>query len=192
MTDQDKKQKIASKFVKSYMVWVVILLLIVTQIYLIWHVTNLSNTVRQTKDDVRLMVSNAKESAPNDFVNLVEERRYRYPVIDVKENKLIIPEARLELPLTEASRDLRYQYMNDRLWLSTAMAVGRQTASDSPSCDRVVIITNGDVDTAYDSVGKIKTSKNEERTIYKHKPCEIYGEELASEIADVARQLRYY
>lgn len=44
------------------------------------------------------------------LINTLEEKRYKEPVVDITENRVYIPEARVYLPLNNTTRDLRYDY----------------------------------------------------------------------------------
>jgi hypothetical protein len=76
-----------------------------------------------------------------------EEERYKYPVIDVAENRVYIPEVRIYLPLNEVSRDIRYEYRErgagfwlKALYLSTSSVVGQQSNAQYASCDKMIIL----------------------------------------------------
>lgn len=128
------------------------------------------------------------------FVNDMEQRRYRYPVIDVKEERVYLPESRMYLPLNEWTRDLRYQVIGKKVWLSSAIAVGRQTGDADASCDRVVILSDTDQpnDGGYIEAGTIRTPDGSTLYISRHDTCQIYSDILSKNLAEVAQKIQYY
>ena len=76
-----------------------------------------------------------------------EEERYKYPVIDVTQNRVYIPEARIYLPLNETSRNLRYDYREKgagswsrAMHFSTSSVVGQQSDERHANCDKIVTL----------------------------------------------------
>jgi len=128
------KQK--NRFKKEYILWVIILALIVLQGLSAWQIIKLREFANKSSDFTMSVL-----------LNRAEEERYKYPIIDVAENRVYIPEARIYLPLNEASRDLRYEYRENgssywpkALHISTSSVVGRQRNAEYSSCDKMITI----------------------------------------------------
>jgi hypothetical protein len=121
---------------KNYILWTVILILIILQGVYAWQIVKLRGYADSTSDlSMRFALKNA------------EEDRYKYPIIDVSENRVYIPEARIYLPLNEASRNMRYDYRergggfwSKALYLSTSSVVGQQSEAKYESCDKIVTL----------------------------------------------------
>lgn len=190
-----KKQTISIK--KEPILWIVIAVLIALLMLSVWYIVkapedtsnnNLSSAFSEH-------VAQEREEGAQRFVNDVEERRYRYPVIDVKEERMYIPEARAYAPLSEESRDMRYQTWGDgTIWLSQSIAVGRQTGNEDASCDRVVIVTPlKQRAKGYIEEGTIKSKDGDSLYIFRHPAtCKLYEEEFSKRLADVAKKMQYY
>jgi hypothetical protein len=127
-----------------------------------------------------------------------EEKIYKNPVIDIVQNRVYIPEARIYFPLNETSRDLRYNYVTisqyPELRLSMPGAIGHQQPKDSPTCDRVVALESmkESPSSEFEFVGDLSSNIGNLHYIYKHQPCSIYGKDLADSLADVAKEARQY
>jgi len=180
---------------KERILWAAIIILAALLASSIWYIikTSSNDTSSSTNLNRPTTVTKAQEEHMQAFVNDIEQRRYRYPVIDVKENRVYIPEAHMYLPLNESSRDIRYQVLTDRIWLSTAMAVGRQTGDADASCDRVVIVADSENKAGgYIAAGTIKSNDGGIRFVFRHPACEIYGDESSKRLADVVMGAQYY
>lgn len=178
---------------KERVLWVAIIILAALLASSIWYIIKTSNTSKSSLPAPQRSLTQAEQERGQTFVNDIEQRRYRYPVIDVKENRVYIPEARMYLPLNESSRDIRYQVLGDTIWLSTAMAVGRQTGNEDASCDRVVIVTDSENKAGgYIAEGTIKSNDGSTRFVFRHPACEIYGDVLSKRLADVTKEVQYY
>ncbi len=177
-----KKAKKAPQRPIHIILWVIIILLVIAQSLTLLYIAKQHMTKAQTA-----------QNSKYDFVNSMEERRYRLPVIDIKEDRAYIPEARIYVPLNGNSRDIRYQYLGETLWLSTAIAVGRQIDQDVASCDKVVLVTPVKrADPNYTLASTINAKDGSPRYIFKHNACKIYGETLSQSLADVAKEIQYY
>jgi hypothetical protein len=178
---------------KERILWAAIIILAALLASSIWYIIKTSNTSKSSLPAPQRSLTQAEQERGQTFVNDIEQRRYRYPVIDVKENRVYIPEARMYLPLNESSRDIRYQVLGDTIWLSTAMAVGRQTGNEDASCDRVVIVTDSENKAGgYIAEGTIKSNDGSTRFVFRHPACEIYGDVLSKRLADVIKEVQYY
>jgi hypothetical protein len=178
---------------KERILWAAIIILAALLASSIWYIIKTSNTSKSSLPAPQRSLTQAEQERGQTFVNDIEQRRYRYPVIDVKENRVYIPEARMYLPLNESSRDIRYQVLGDTIWLSTAMAVGRQTGNEDASCDRVVIVTDSENKAGgYIAEGTIKSNDGSTRFVFRHPACEIYGDVLSKRLADVTKEVQYY
>lgn len=134
------KKKLINKqkftFKKEYLLWAIILLLLIVQGFSIWQIIKLREYAEHDSNfTMRVLLRNA------------EEDRYKHPVIDVAENKVYIPEARIYLPLNETSRDLRYSlqekdagFWPKAIYFSTSSVVGKQTGAQYESCDRMATL----------------------------------------------------
>jgi hypothetical protein len=192
-----KKKHIFKKQIRSIkkerILWAAIIILAALLASSIWYIIKTSNTSKSSLPAPQRSLTQAEQERGQTFVNDIEQRRYRYPVIDVKENRVYIPEARMYLPLNESSRDIRYQVLGDTIWLSTAMAVGRQTGNEDASCDRVVIVTDSENKAGgYIAEGTIKSNDGSTRFVFRHPACEIYGDESSKRLADVVKEAQYY
>jgi len=177
-----KKTKKSSQNPIHILLWGIVILLTITQSLTLGYIAKQHTATTEKTQDSK-----------NDFVNSMEERRYRLPVIDIKEDRAYIPEARIYVPLNGNSRDIRYQYLGETLWLSTAIAVGRQIDQDVASCDKVVLVTPVKrADPNYTLAGTINAKDGSPRYIFKHNACKIYGEALSQSLADVAKEIQYY
>lgn len=131
-----KKQKI--RFKKEYILWLVILGLIILQALSAWQIIKLREFADRSSDfSMGVILKNSEES------------RYKYPIIDVTENRVYIPEARIYLPLDEASRNMRYEYrehgdgfLQKALNFSSSAVVGRQRSVEYSSCDKIVTLAS--------------------------------------------------
>jgi hypothetical protein len=178
---------------KERILWAAIIILAALLASSIWYIIKTSNTSKSSLPAPQRSLTQAEQERGQALVNDIEQRRYRYPVIDVKENRVYIPEARMYLPLNESSRDIRYQVLGDTIWLSTAMAVGRQTGNEDASCDRVVIVTDSENKAGgYIAEGTIKSNDGSTRFVFRHPACEIYGDVLSKRLADVTKEVQYY
>jgi hypothetical protein len=168
---------------------ILVILLALTTLYAV----RTSSVNKSVLSNLASYSAKTKEERIQASVNEIEERRYRYPVIDIKENRVYIPEVHMYVPLTENSRDLRYEVWSDTVWLSASIAVGRQTGNQDASCDKVVLLTESEKKgQGYIAVGTIKASDGRVRYIFRHPACDIYSDSFSKDLADVAKQIQYY
>jgi hypothetical protein len=178
---------------KEHILWVVIILLATLLASTTWYIVKTSNASKTVSSSTSKPRTQAEEERAQDMVNEIEERRYRYPVIDVKESRVYIPEARLYVPLSEDSRDLRYEMWGETIWFSVSIAVGRQTGNADASCDKVVIFTpTPDRAQGYTLAGTITAKDGSTRYIFKHPTCRLYSDEFSQRLVDVIKQAHYY
>lgn len=106
-----------------------------------------------------------------------EESRYKHPIIDVSENRVYIPEARIYLPLNEASRNIRYDYREHGsdhrskvLYFSTSSVVGQQSGAQYESCDKMVTLAPPEEMQIYNNkpVGIVESTKDGLSDIFMH------------------------
>lgn len=129
-----KKQRFTFK--KEYPLWAIILLLLILQGLSMWQIIKLREYAeRNSGFTTRVLLRNT------------EEDRYKHPIIDVAENRVYIPEARIHLPLNDTTRDLRYDYRDKgagfwpkAMYLSVSSVVGRQSDAQYHSCDKMIIL----------------------------------------------------
>jgi len=158
-----------------------------------WHIVKLREYSDNSDISMRFLLRNG------------EEDRYKYPVIDVSENRVYIPEARIYLPLNDTSRNLRYDYAKHgadfksrTLYISDSSVVGRQTDERYASCDKVVMLTpRTDAQPVLSSVvGTIVPSKDGLRDIYMH-PSESCGDKewyanMSQKLVEVVKEAKSY
>lgn len=136
MTKSKKPTKRKIIFNSVPILWLVIFTVIVVQAASIWHITKLQQSVESTSGlSMQYLLKNG------------EELRYKYPVIDVSEERVYLPEARIYLPLNEASRNLRYEYKSSSknqssnvIYFSNSSVVGQQKDEKYASCDKMVTL----------------------------------------------------
>lgn len=191
------KKHILKKYIhgikKEGVLYAVIIILAVLLASAMFYIVRTSSINESSLSNLVSYHAKAEEERMQASVNEIEERRYRYPVIDVKENRVYIPEVRMYVPLTENSRDLRYQIWGDTVWLSVSIAVGRQTGNADASCDRVVLLTASEKKgQGYIATGTIKASDGSARYVFRHPACDIYSDSFSKDLADVAKQIQYY
>jgi hypothetical protein len=174
---------------KSHIIlWLALFILIVLQVTFVLYIAKLQGSVSQLSKD-RL----------SDLINKSEESRYKYPVIDVTENRVYIPEARIYIPLNETSRNIRYDYFNlkghEAVYFSMSSIVGRQTDQDDPSCDKVVSLTKPGQTQAgslYSSAGTITPTQDGLSTIYVHADCKMYSDGTKANLVDAIKLVKQY
>ena len=181
-------------FKREYIIWILILILILLQAASAWHIQKLQEHANPNSDlSMRYLLKNA------------EEDRYKYPVIDVAENKVYIPEARIYLPLNEVSRDLRYEYRGyggfnktPVLYFSTSSVVGQQSNAQYASCDKMVTLTAPSTQKVVggDSMDRIQPTKDGLRDIhtYSGESCwnqKWYGD-LQQDLLEAVRAIKNY
>ena len=142
-----------------------------------------------------------------------EGTRYKTPIIDVAANRVYIPEARVYVLLTEASRNLRYEYIEANpnhpgsqatLNLSLSGIVGAQSqdVKESFSCDRIVVLASSN-DTIHDfnnageklpdytNAGSLDESTGF-TTIHAHAACKMYKSDTVNNLVETAKSLKSY
>lgn len=159
-----KKQIVTFK--KEIVLWAIILILIILQGISAWHIVKLREYADSYSDFTMSVL--LKRS---------EEDRYKYPVIDIAENRVYVPEAHIYLPLNEASRNMRYDYReygagfrSKALYFSTSSVVGQQSDARYDSCDKMVTLSlPGELQTQNDKpVGAIESTKDGLRDVFMH------------------------
>jgi hypothetical protein len=191
------KKKLVKKQIRSikkeHVLWATIIILAALLASTIWYIVKTSSVDTDKTSKLPVTLTSAQKEEQQRFVNDIEVRRYKLPVIDIKENRVYIPEVRAYVPLSENSRDIRYQAFNDTIWLSHAMAVGRQTGDENASCDRVVLVVpSEDRGRDYIAEGTIKASDGSTRYIFRHPACDIYGDDFSKRLVEVAKEIQYY
>lgn len=181
-------------FNRNYILWTVILILIILQGLSAWHILKLREYAGSTSD---LSMSFALKNA--------EEDRYKYPIIDVAENRVYIPEVRIYLPLNETSRNMRYDFRehgagfwSKALYFSTSSIVGRQSEAEYETCDKMVTLASSeDVKINKEQlVGSINITKDGLSDIYVH-PDDICWDQkwytdMKQGLADVIKEAKNY
>ncbi|MGV9001527.1 MAG: hypothetical protein ACOH18_01040 [Candidatus Saccharimonadaceae bacterium] len=177
-----KKKQRSKNF---YAIWIAVFMVVVVQIVMGIELIKIEQSRTGVSKD---QISSA--------INVMEEKRYRYPVIDISENRVYIPEAHIFLPLNETSRNLRYTLESKFLNLSTIFTVGRQFDSDSPSCDRVIVVSVSEegLGGEYELAGEMQPNVSNLRYIFKHtdKSCSIYTKDLVDDLANTAKEAQRY
>jgi hypothetical protein len=116
-----------------------------------------------------------------------------------------IPEARIYLPLNEASRNIRYDYreqgsgfMSKALHFSTSSVVGQQRGAQYETCDKMVTLApSEDVKTRKDKVvTTIEPTKDDlsQIFIYPDNACwdEKWYADLKQDLTDVVKHAKNY
>jgi hypothetical protein len=179
---------------KNYILWTVILILIILQGVSAWHIVKLREYAGSTADlSMRFALTNT------------EEDRYKYPIIDVAENRVYIPEARIYLPLNETSRNMRYDYRehgggfwSKALYFSTSSIVGRQSEAKYETCDKMVaLVPSEDVKINKEKpVGSIEVTKDGLSDIYVHPVDTCWDQkwytDMKQGLADVVKEAKNY
>lgn len=168
--------------------WCAVVLLFVLQLVSVGYIIQLRNNAAEM--DERTFAT---------YINESEKERYKYPVIDVSENRVYIPEARVYLPLNDVTRNLRYDYSNNKphaaLYLSNTSIVGAQTKEDDPSCDKIVSFT-GDttVNTTFSVTGELEPSKDGFKYLLAHSKdgCKIYFGTAREDLINAAKEIQNY
>lgn len=159
-----KKQKFTFK--KEHILWTVILILIALQCLSAWHIMKL-----------REYADSYSDFSTSVLLKHAEEERYKYPIIDVAESRVYIPEARIYLPLNEASRNMRYDYRENgagfrskALYFSVSSVVGQQSGAQYESCDKMVTLAPSKEIQAHSNkaVGTIERTKDGLSDIFMH------------------------
>ena len=181
-------------FRREYIIWALILMLILLQAASIWHIQKLQEQANHNSElSMKYILKNA------------EEDRYKYPVIDIAENKVYIPEARIYLPLNEVSRDLRYDYRvqggvnkTPVLYFSTSSVVGQQNNAQYASCDKMVTLTSPSTQKVVvgNSIDRIQPTKDglSEIHTYTEESCwnqKWYGD-LQQDLLEAVQTIKNY
>lgn len=169
--------------------WAILFTLIILQGISAWALTSLWNDGAQR----------SKQSLYG-YINSVEEKRYKYPVIGIAESRVYIPEVRAYLPLNETTRDLRYYYSNtpgkNSLALSTSSQVGAQNESDDPTCDRIVLleVSKKPSNPTYYDAGEIQPTKDGLRYLHAHNKntCSIYRGTVQEDLIRAIKSINQY
>lgn len=181
-----KKQKIKINLPRKFNPLVIIvLLLIISQAISAYYI--LKN---------REYVQNDSEKAMAGLINSAEEKRYSQPVIDISQNRVYIPEARVYLPLNDTTRNLRYDYSNAfnivNLYLSVRGVVGNQNPEDDPQCDKMIWLSQKKIDSP-NLVAEIEPTKDGLRYLSAHDAtCRIYYDTVRDDLLEAAKQIKNY
>ena len=139
------------------------------------------------KNDPQVTMAQAIRSA--------EETRYSYPIIDVSENRVYIPEARIYLPLNQTTRNLRYEYNDSfnkpNLYLSMRGVVGYQRADEPATCDKMLTFLKDPTD-SMNFVSEIEPTKDGFRYIYAHSKCNSYYGTISEDLTEAVKQVKNY
>jgi hypothetical protein len=180
-----KKLKKSSRKAMPSKIWLAVLFLFVLQIFTFAYTLS----IMYKYDEYQLA----------SFISDFEKERYEKPVVDVSENRVYIPQAKVYLPLNDTSLQMYFNLweMPDsplkHLYLSLSWVIGNQQKEDDASCDKMVwISTEMQEDIQFEYVGEITPTDNGLRYIYKHKACSIYDKESLDKLVDVAKSLRQY
>jgi hypothetical protein len=186
---QNLKKQVGGVKKERIALWAIIFTLIVLQAISAWYLMNLRSDVVQTSErNLYTLINNS------------EEGRYKYPVIDITEGRVYIPEARVYLPLNDTTRDLRYDYFAVQdyksLRLSTSAIVGSQHERDHHSCDKVIILSlsKEPTNTAYYDAGEIQPTRDGLRYLSVHNKdtCSIYYGSVQEDLAQAAKSITRY
>ena len=194
MTRKRTSKKHTFTFKKEYILWAVILVLIILQGVSAWRIVKLQEYADGTSDlSMRFLLKN------------VEEGRYKYPIIDVSENRVYVPEARIYLPLNEASRNMRYDYRENgagvklkTLYFSTSSVVGLQSRAQFETCDKMVTLAQfEEVQIHKDKpVGAIEPTKDGLSNIFMHPGNECWNQkwytDLEQGLVEVVKEAKNY
>lgn len=190
MTKKQTTGKLTSSIKKERIIlWAIISVLIVLQAISAWYLIKMWRYESQRS-----------ERNLSELINESEERRYQYPIIDISENRVYIPEARIYLPLNEVTRNLRYDYFSvsntTSLRLSTSSIVGSQIAKDDHACDKVIMISpsKDPAMITYSPVGEIQPTKDGLRYISVHRKdtCSIYYGSVHEDLTEAAKLITQY
>lgn len=192
MTKKQNLKKQASGIKKERIIlWAVISVLIILQGVSGWYLLRLWNHESET--------SKRDFSA---YINKSEEERYKYPIIDVAENRVYIPEARIYLPLNEVTQNLRYDYFKPpqgntvSLRLSTSSIVGAQIEKDDHACDKVIMLSpsKNPAIATYSPGGEIQPTKDNLRYISVHQKdtCSTYYGNVQEDLTAAAKLIVKY
>jgi len=169
--------------------WSVILTLIIIQALSAWYISELWKYNSDTSSQSLYL-----------HISKSEEKRYKYPVIDIAEDKVYIPEARIYLPLNDTTRNLRYEYINNKdyksLNLSVSSAVGTQNGVDDPTCDKVVMVSPSKESLEYPYVdgGEIKPTVDGLRYVSVHnkETCGTYFGDVQQGLVEAVKLITQY
>lgn len=173
--------------INTVALWLAVGLIVVVQIFILFQIKDMKTN--QTNIGKRLVA---------DLINKTETERYRTPAISISEDRVYIPEVKGYVPLTNISRDIRYDYFDMKgvevLYLSYNGIVGKQNEHHtSANCDKVAAITkNKNEMSDFTYVQAISPIGPGLMHIYRHNNCNFYPEELSDDIARIATALRSY
>jgi hypothetical protein len=134
-----------------------------------------------------------------------EEERYKYPIIDVAENRVYIPEVRIYLPLNEASRNMRYDYRekgagfwSKALYFSVSSVVGQQSGAQYESCDKMVTLVPPEEIQGHNdkAIGTIAPTRDGLSDIFTHPNDTCWDQkwyaDSKQDLVEVVRQAKNY
>lgn len=143
----------------------------------------------------REYINHDSQQSLTSFVNSTEEKRYSHPVIDVSENRVYIPEARIYFPLNDTTRHLRYEYSNafsqPKLHISMRGVVGSQKQGEPATCDKMLSFSREASD-SINLVSEIEPTKDGFNYIYRHPKCDIYYGTIYDDLSEAAKEVRTY
>lgn len=181
---QNKKRFKASRL--SYLCIALVSLLIVAQLTSIIYILKLRQSVSSLEE--RYFLSS---------LNQVETQRYKTAPVDVSEQRIYIPDARLYIPLTDKNPEIVYDFRPNgpNLYVSIAQVVGNQRSLDDSkdhhTCDKMIVIssTEQNANAYYTFIKELPPTKDGLKYVYLHikDNCGIYsksGWESAKEIAE--------
>lgn len=182
------KKKQSGNYVRKHIIWIIIIILVILQALSFLYITKIQNSVnRDHKSNLYATINN------------LEEKRYKYPPIDVAANKVYIPEAHIYLPLNDTTRDLRYNVIAikglEAIYFSLNGSVGRQTESDDPTCDKMVALTQTKdmgSDSDFTFAGAISPTKDGLQYIYKHSSCQLYTDTASQNLVEAVKSIQQY
>lgn len=186
MVKQSKRNK-KKIFIKKYLLWAVVLVIVAIQVFTLFQLNIYKNNFSDI--DKRYL---------SELISTSETEQYKYPPVDVAENRVYIPEVRSFMPLSDTSRNIRYDFFGmkdlEMLYLSYERIVGHQSDyHTSANCDKIVAITKNRDDLGdFTYVGSIPPLEFGLQHVYKRNPCNFYTEELTNKLVDTALSLRSY
>lgn len=193
------RRNLFNKPSKHVFLWAAIVILVAIQMTTFAYL--LKTLHSSEKGAKNALISHAtKEDSDymTNFVNRIEDKRYKYPVIDVEKNRVYIPEARIYLPLNETTRDLRYQYLSAKsyttIWLSVSEIVGIQNDQADPSCDRAVLLQTSQDASGYELTGTMQPTKDGLQYILMHKEgtCDSSHDDIQKSLSDASKLITNY
>lgn len=171
-------------------------MLIITQVVAVTYISRLQEHIGR----LNASVSSLEDRFFLSHVNTSETRRYKNAVVDVSEQKIYIPDARIYVPLKDTDPQIMYDYRESQpknsefLYVSTAKIVGNQySLTQYESCDKLITITSAKQQ--YGTfVKEIKPAAGNLRYVYVYSEssCDIYPKGYWESIKNIAESIRSY